>query len=260
MEVFQKYNESLFMEYVPEIKKNTDEWWCMDVSLTGKTNHNSAYIALKLRQHFEGKSGVIFICNSKNILVLVRLGKDIETDPLIKSIKANLPNHSCDIRASDITPDGLNKIQLDLKIFERDAKFWPQASELHDKRSHRKERIVMVVDDDSFMRTLINKTFQDQCRIIEFKDAERVLEFYLKYLPDVVFLDIHLQGESGMVVLAEILRFDETAYVVILSSDSVKENILNSKDLGAKDFIAKPFTLEKLITSYNRCPTVTRKV
>lgn len=253
MEVLQHYSLTRFMGFVPRIKKEQGEWFIVEVCLTGKTHHNSAYIALKLRDYFAGRDGAIFICNSSNILVLAHMGKDVKGESLSNGIHKKLPEHSCMAQTTDMTPDGLVRVQLSLKSLEQDNQLQPGSSALFIARQQRQERIVMVVDDDMMIRSIVSKTFHTRSRVFEFNDSRGVLDAYLDYLPDVIFLDIHLPGGSGIELLREILCFDDTAYVIILSSDSVKNNIVNAKELGAKGFVAKPFTLEKLESCYRNC-------
>ena len=85
------------------------------------------------------------------------------------------------------------------------------------------------------------------------------VDTYLLELPDIVFLDIHMPGGSGLNALAEILLFDPTAHVVMLSADRVEATILDAKKFGAKGYVAKPFTPEKLIACYNKTPTVQKQ-
>ena len=117
----------------------------------------------------------------------------------------------------------------------------------------------MIAEDDMFMRSLIKKGLDAHGNITVLEDGSAVVDTYLKTLPDIVFLDIHLPVRSGMEILSEILIFDPDAYVVILSSDSVKDNVLYTQKIGAKGFIAKPFTKEKLEEALWKCPTVARQ-
>jgi len=257
MEVLQHYNQTRFMGFVPKIKRAADEWYIIEASLTGRTNHNACYIALRLREHFAGKDGIIFICNSKNVLVVVHMGRRVDGESVSMGIRKTLPRHSCTTQTMDTTPEGLVKIQLHLEALEHDNTLLPAASTLLDKRQNRKGRVVMVVDDDSFMRALVRKTFYARSKVIEFRDSKNVLATYLRQLPDIVFLDIHLQGGSGLTLLREIVHFDVTAYVVMCSADSIEANILRARECGAKGFIAKPLALEQLESYYRKCPTVT---
>ena len=53
MEVLPSYNQAQFMEYAPRVRKKLDEWYIVELLLTGKTHHNAPYLALKLRDYFD---------------------------------------------------------------------------------------------------------------------------------------------------------------------------------------------------------------
>jgi two-component system chemotaxis response regulator CheY len=241
---------------VPKIKRSINEWWIIEVFLTGQTSHNVGFIAKKLKEYFDYKDGVIFICNSKNILVLAHMGPGQSSQTLTNDIRSRMPKMSCNANAVEATADGLLKVQIQLKDLENEAAGQTGISPLLRVRNARQENVIMVADDDMFMRSLVTKNFVTKGRIIEFETADNIVDAYLENLPDIVFLDIHLPGGSGIDILSEILSFDETAYVVIVSADSIKDNILNSKNLGAKGFIVKPFTREKLDAFYSKCATI----
>jgi DNA-binding NarL/FixJ family response regulator len=58
---------------------------------------------------------------------------------------------------------------------------------------------------------------------------------------------------------ARLLELDPDAYIVMLSGQGNRENILHSMQLGAKGFIGKPFTPEKLFSYVHKCPFVQEK-
>lgn len=256
MEFQQRYNQTRFMAFVPKIRKNVNDWRIIEVTLTGKTNHNVFYISKKLMAHFHDLDGIIFICNSKEILVLVHTGADAQIQHLSSQINDNLPQYSCRAEATDITAEGLLKFQIRLNDLENEKKETSSSNPLQGIRQARAEKTVMVIDDDKFMRSAIAKTFQRLGQVIEEGDTENIVETYLETLPDIVFLDIHLPSGSGIDVLSEIVSFDDTAHVIILSSDSVKDNVLKAKQLGAKGFVVKPFSPEKIEACYDKCPTM----
>lgn len=254
MDVYKHYNVTKFLAYVPKIRQSLHEWWMIDISLTGRTHHNSAYIAKKVHDRLQDREGAVFICNKKHLLVLAHMEPGLDGTQISTTISEKLPEFSCQCSAVDITADGLLKIQIRLHEFEEERqRVEAGTSRLFELRRRRGERIVMVADDDMFMRSLVVKTFRPQARMIECAEADTIVETYLDVLPDIVFLDIHLPGGSGLDVIKEIHSFDETAHVVILSSDSIRDNILTAQKGGAKGFLAKPFTPQKLEECYRKC-------
>lgn len=256
MEFLQYYNQTKFLGFVPRIRQNPKGWQLVEVVLTGKTRHNAAYIAKQVKEYFGARDGIIFICNSREILALVNMGSPSDIVELASGLNNKLPKYSCTAAASDITEEGLLKFQFHLRDIEEAKKEASPGSSLLALRKERAEKVVMVVDDDMFMRSLIVKALKSKARVIELDKPEAVVDTYLEELPDALFLDIHMPGLSGIDILSELLNFDDTAYVVIMSSDSVKDNVLEAKRLGAKGFVAKPFTAEKIELCYNKSPSV----
>jgi two-component system chemotaxis response regulator CheY len=255
MEFFRYYDESKFQAFVPKIKQSLKEWQIVEVLLTGKTSYNVAYIARKLQEYFAQRDGVIFICNQMEILVFVHMGKTTAPEELTNDLSQKMPKYSCTAEATDITAEGILRVQIRLQDIQEQEKKReiPAVSSLLAIRRKRQEPVILVADDDMFMRSLISKNFKSRGKVLELPDARGVVDTYLEALPDIVFLDIHMPGGSGIDVLSEILKFDETAYVVMLSSDSIKDNVLGAQKLGAKSFIAKPFTKEKLDACFETC-------
>jgi CheY-like chemotaxis protein len=118
--------------------------------------------------------------------------------------------------------------------------------------------VVMVVDDDELARTVIKAayTYDPSCRVVECDNGNDVEKLYQENFPDVLFLDIHLPGLDGLSLLSRILKCDPEAYIVLISADSIGDNVTKGIALGAKGFITKPVSKKHLLEYYNRCSTV----
>jgi two-component system, chemotaxis family, chemotaxis protein CheY len=79
---------------------------------------------------------------------------------------------------------------------------------------------------------------------------------YKQYAPDILLLDIHMPGKDGLEVLHDIQDIDPQAYIIMLSADSSAENVGYTLQEGAKGFMTKPFTREKLLELTHKCPTI----
>jgi CheY-like chemotaxis protein len=123
-------------------------------------------------------------------------------------------------------------------------------------RVSRRNNIVMVVDDDVFVRKVVSDTIREFAEVIEIGDGAKVLQQYKTHMPDMVFLDIHLPNESGLDLLKQIRSFDPSAYVVMLSADSSTNNVTKGSALGIKGFLTKPFKPARIISLLNQCPTI----
>ncbi len=253
MEFLPSYDHAKLLQFAAKVKKDINAWQFVAVSLTGKTTHNAPHIAWKLREYFRGIDGVIFVCAGREILALVNMGPQTDPDGLCSDIEKTMPQYSCSVEAMPAAMGGLPRLQLRLQDAMKEKSDTPP---LLTARMERARDIVMVVEDDMFVRSLIARVFHPKIHVVEVGGIDGLVETYLSMLPDILFLDIHLPGGSGMEALSEILSFDPSAYVIIISSDSVKDNVLTAKNLGAKGFVAKNFSPEKLEYYYTNCPTV----
>ncbi len=116
---------------------------------------------------------------------------------------------------------------------------------------------VLITDDDPDARKLLRcilKTLECE-KIKETSTGEEAVEVYKTFRPQVVFLDINLKPnhQSGLHTSKIITRENQNTFVVMMSADSTVENILRSKGSGAKEFMAKPYTMgmvEKVLLEY----------
>ena len=112
---------------------------------------------------------------------------------------------------------------------------------------------VLLVEDDPFTRRLVVNALKADFDVWEAEDAAHAYQMYGTHAPDAVLLDIELPDSNGHVVLSKLLRLDREAFVVMLSANSVKENILAALEKGAQGFITKPFAKEKLMHYMRQC-------
>ena len=109
---------------------------------------------------------------------------------------------------------------------------------------------VVVVDDDSFilrMATQILGTHGMQVDCI--RSGEEALEFLKKNVPDLVLLDVHMAGMNGFETLKAIQEDPRLVRVpvVFLTADEEPETEARGLNMGARDFIRKPFVPEVLL-------------
>ena len=112
---------------------------------------------------------------------------------------------------------------------------------------------ILIADDSAFMRGILKdivaRSNWQQAEIIEASNGAEALELYRSAQPDLLLLDVVMPERTGIEVLQEI--GGQTASVVILSSVDETETINQAKQLGAKQYITKPFDSEKVIAVLN---------
>jgi two-component system chemotaxis response regulator CheY len=109
-------------------------------------------------------------------------------------------------------------------------------------------RTVMIVDDSLFMRKILRGILDEQGYIVTAEAAsgiEAMKNLHTSH-PDIILLDIILPDSNGLDLLESIIKACPDSKVVICSSIGQPLVIRKSLDLGAKAFIQKPLTPEKI--------------
>jgi two-component system, OmpR family, phosphate regulon response regulator PhoB len=110
-------------------------------------------------------------------------------------------------------------------------------------------RTVLVVEDDPSIRKLLTLTLKrDGYDSREATSVSSALDAVRQQKPDLVLLDVNLPGGTGFDVLRllrETHSGDELP-VIILSALSQENNVVRGLQLGAQDYLTKPFGLNEL--------------
>ncbi len=114
---------------------------------------------------------------------------------------------------------------------------------------------VLIVDDHQEMLQVLSKFLREQdFEIDEASNGEIALEKYHQSKPDVILLDVMLPGISGIDVVKEIRangRLDEYIPILMLTAKSEIKDVINGLEVGADDYIIKPFSFDELIARVN---------
>ena len=108
---------------------------------------------------------------------------------------------------------------------------------------------IMIVDDAAFMRMLIKDTLTKNgyTDVIEAADGKMACDTYATEFPDLVFMDITMPNKTGIEALADIMKMNKDAKVVMCSAMGQEAMVMNAIKLGAIDFIVKPFKADRLL-------------
>jgi two-component system, OmpR family, KDP operon response regulator KdpE len=106
---------------------------------------------------------------------------------------------------------------------------------------------VLVIDDERAIRKLLRTGLSTQgYDILEAPDGETALELLARE-PDMVILDLGLPGVRGLDLLKTIRARNESVPIVVLSSRSDEAGKVEALDLGADDYVTKPFGMDELL-------------
>ncbi len=105
----------------------------------------------------------------------------------------------------------------------------------------------LVVDDSPYMRFFLTRMLQRHgfLRVNSAVHGKEGVEKYLALRPDFVFLDAIMPEMDGLETLRELKRRNPRAIVVMITSLSEKEKVLEFKQAGAACYLLKPFEDDK---------------
>ncbi|WP_294703307.1 response regulator transcription factor [uncultured Fusobacterium sp.] len=108
-----------------------------------------------------------------------------------------------------------------------------------------KRKILIIEDEKNLIQVLKDNFLQEGFEVISaFNGEEGVEEFYSK-TPDIILLDINLPKKTGWEVCKEIRKISSVPILMMTARDS-DEDEYKGLDLGADDYITKPFNLKIL--------------
>ncbi|OQY18020.1 MAG: DNA-binding response regulator [Desulfobacteraceae bacterium 4572_35.1] len=106
---------------------------------------------------------------------------------------------------------------------------------------------VLVVDDEHLIRWSLDQHLKKQGYIVQLATSgEEAVEFVQRESPDLVLLDIQLPGMDGIETLTRIKEMDSFISVIMITALGVLETAVKAMQLGAYDYINKPFNLDEL--------------
>ena len=102
---------------------------------------------------------------------------------------------------------------------------------------------VLVVDDASFMRSMIRDIFARGPFVVagEAENGMEAIRLYRELHPDLTTMDIVMPQMDGITALREIMQLDPAARVVMCSALGQEALIAEAIEAGACEFIVKPF-------------------
>ncbi len=114
---------------------------------------------------------------------------------------------------------------------------------------------VLIVDDSPEIRTEIKEILsKDSYDVVgEAQDGIEAFHMYKKFNPDLVTLDLIMPRESGLDALTKIIEYDAKAYVIVVTGFNNRYILMAVMDMGARDYVLKPFTRNELLEATRRC-------
>lgn len=108
-------------------------------------------------------------------------------------------------------------------------------------------RILIVEDEDAMVAGLEYALAREGFAVAVARDGEAALRLLRESAPDLVVLDVMLPRRSGFDVLRQIREEGRSIPVILLTAKGQEADKLRGFDLGADDYVVKPFSLAELL-------------
>ncbi len=110
-------------------------------------------------------------------------------------------------------------------------------------------RKILVIDDEEWLREMINLALrQNGFEVVEAENGEKGIELAKKELPDLILCDVNMDKVDGYRTLSALRSEPSTATIpfILMTGLADQAGMRHGMELGADDYLPKPFTIEAL--------------
>ena len=124
---------------------------------------------------------------------------------------------------------------------------------------------ILLVEDESTLAMIIKDTLEGQgFRIRLAKDGEEGLQSFFREKPDVLVADVMMPRMDGFEMVRRLRKTDKRTPVLFLTARSAINDVVEGFELGANDYLKKPFGMQELIVRIKAllgraCPSMSDK-
>ncbi len=109
-------------------------------------------------------------------------------------------------------------------------------------------KVLLVEDSERLQRSLVAGLHQSGFSVDQAFDGKQALEFVAMNQYEVIILDLMLPKIDGLTVLTSIRSRGNDVHILILSANDQTEDRIRGLDLGADDYLVKPFAFDELVS------------
>lgn len=116
---------------------------------------------------------------------------------------------------------------------------------------HEKKNTILIVDDEEEIRKMLN-IFLDTVdfKVVEAESGKQALRMAASVKPDLVLLDLGLPDMDGKEVVQQLREWSQVP-IVVLTVRAEDSEVVSALNMGANDYITKPFSAEVLLARIN---------
>ncbi len=118
---------------------------------------------------------------------------------------------------------------------------------------HANDELILIVDDEDALSELLAKILSAEgYRTVKAGSVAQAIDLGSRIRPDLALLDLRLPDGSGVDALRELKRLDGNIQVVILTAHGSPETVRTAMEIGAFDYLTKPFDRDELVDVIQR--------
>lgn len=113
---------------------------------------------------------------------------------------------------------------------------------------------ILLIDDEEILRKTLSDDLEEEgFNVTTATNGEEGLEEFKSKHPDLVIVDLIMEGMNGIQVSKEIKRLQPDAPVMILTGHGTLESAIDALQLKVQDYILKPVKRDELLSKINSC-------
>lgn len=117
---------------------------------------------------------------------------------------------------------------------------------------NKKQKILLVEDEESLAVGLCYNLEEEGYEVVHAGDGRQALEFYERENYDLIILDVMLPYVNGFEIAEKIRNKNPQLPILMLTARTQKDDKIHGLELGADDYITKPFHLDELLLRVKR--------
>ncbi|EIA07821.1 response regulator transcription factor [Flavobacterium frigoris] len=114
-------------------------------------------------------------------------------------------------------------------------------------------KILIAEDEEMMLKTMEFKLKKEGFQVITCSNGEEAMEKIVSENPDIIVTDIRMPFITGLDIVRKVkVELKMNIPIIVLSAVGLEKTVLEAFDLGADDFITKPFSPNELIVRVRR--------
>lgn len=108
---------------------------------------------------------------------------------------------------------------------------------------------ILIVDEEASYRELLREAFRDNFDVIETESCKEAFSLVNLNMPELIIVDLDMPDNKGVLLCEELKEDSDTREipVIVMTSLTQKDDILQGLEAGASDYITKPFSIPEVL-------------